>query len=166
MLDVLVYGRAKGDIFRNFAPFLQYAEVTGSGNCRWVHTESGCPVLVAMQALAAGVRLRAEECVVESVEASPEEAEDGTQEGSDSEDEIRLYGEGEEAAPSSDAEGDGSDAVEEELKTKRALRPKVWSASRPYRAKQWVDELRLHLTGTQMWCHLTRRETSIYAPST
>jgi hypothetical protein len=50
-----------GDRFRNLAPFLQYAEVTGSGNFRWVHTESGCPVLVATQALAAGVRLRAEE---------------------------------------------------------------------------------------------------------
>jgi hypothetical protein len=74
---------SEGDRFRNFAPFLQYAEVTESGNCRWVHvhTESGCPVLLATQALAAGVRLRAEECVVESVEASPEEAEDGTREG-------------------------------------------------------------------------------------
>jgi hypothetical protein len=146
----------EGDRFRNLAPFLQYAEVTGSGNCRWVHTESGCPVLVATQALAAGVRLRAEECVVECVEASPEEAEEGTREGSDSEDEIRLYGEGEEAAPISDVEGDGSDDVAEEPGAKRAPRPKVWSASRPYRAKQWVDELRLYLTGTQMWCYLTK----------
>jgi hypothetical protein len=137
-----------GDRFRNLAPFLQYAEETGSGNCRWAHTESGCPVLVATQALAAGVRLRAEECVVECVEASPEEAEDGTREGSDSEDEIRLYVEGEEAGPASDLEGDGSDSVEEEPEVKRAPRPKVGSASRPYWAKQWVDELRLHLTGT------------------
>jgi hypothetical protein len=113
---------------------------------------------VATQALAAGVRLRAEECVVEIVEASPEEAEDGTWEGSDSEDEIRLYGEGEEAEPSSDVEGYGSDAVEEEPGVKSAPRPKVWSASRPYRAKQWVDELRLYLTGTRMWCHLTKKE--------
>jgi hypothetical protein len=139
-----------GDRFRNFAPFLQYAEVTGSGNCRWVHTESGCPVLVATQALAAGVRLRAEECVVECVEASPEEAEDGSREGSDSEDEIRLYGEGEEAASTSDAEEDGSGGVAEEPGVKRAPRLKVGLAARPYRAKQWVDELRLHLTGTQM----------------
>jgi hypothetical protein len=114
-------------------------------------------VLVATQALAAGVRLRAEECVVECVEASPEEAEEGTREGSDSEDEIRLYGEGEEAAPISDVEGDGSDDVAEEPGAKRAPRPKVGSEARPYRAKQWVDELRLHLTGTQMWCHLTKR---------
>jgi hypothetical protein len=91
------------------------------------------------------------------VEASPEETEERSREGRDSEDEIRLYGEGEEAAPASDAEGDGSDGVAEEPGVKRAPRPKVGSASRPYRAKQWVDELRLHLTGTQMWCHLTKK---------
>jgi hypothetical protein len=94
---------------------------------------------------------------VECVEASPEEAEDGSREGSDSEDEVRLYGKGKEAAPSSDAEGDGSAKVAEEPEAKKAPRPKVGSAARPYRAKQWVDELRPHLTGTQMWCHLTKR---------
>jgi hypothetical protein len=55
-----------------------------------------------------------------------------------------------EAVPSSDAEGDGSAEVAEEPGAKKAPRPKVGSAARPYRAKQWVDELRLHLTGTQM----------------
>jgi hypothetical protein len=56
--------RTDGDQYRNLAPFVQFVEEPGTGNCVWIYMERGFPVLVAKEDLEEGVLLRAEECLL------------------------------------------------------------------------------------------------------
>jgi hypothetical protein len=55
--------KSEGDRYPNLAPFVQFVDEPGTGNCVWIHTESKFPVLVAKEDLEEGVSLRAEECL-------------------------------------------------------------------------------------------------------
>jgi hypothetical protein len=157
--------KTDGDRYRNLAPFVQFVEEPGTGSCVWIHTERGFSVLVAKEDLEEGVLLRAEECVlggegIDSPASTDEEDVEG--EDSDSEDQDPKYQEEEPDDDAALSEEDHDDPGEEkgeggsEKPPKAKVGKPAWSA-RPYRAKQWVDVLKLRLGEEGMWCYLKKK---------
>jgi hypothetical protein len=136
--------------YRNLTPFLQYARAEGQGNCRWTETSLGYPVLISTRTLPLGTQLIAEGTEQANLD---QEAEDGVPEED-------TQGQEEDKRPGPENQREGEDDPPDKPKEATGEEPEgggtAWNA-RATRAKAWVEELRLTLSGTHMWCYLQQR---------
>jgi hypothetical protein len=139
-----------GGRYRNLTPYLQYARGEGQGNCRWTETSLGFPVLISTKVFPTDTQLIAEG--TEKVNLDQEVEVGGPEEDTQRKEEDQGPG------PDNQREGEDDPPDEPEEATGEGQQGDgtAWNA-RATRAKAWVEELKLTLSGMRMWCYLQRR---------